>query len=259
MLVNRRWGRLQGRPAIGSVAAVLLVVPLLLALAMPAFGAAAKKLSDPSVSPRSGTTTTKITFEVTYSRPLPPVFVRVVIAGKNHAMTRVSGGDWSGKDQFRFSGKLAKGTHDVLFQGSGVKDLPAGTVKITAEPAPTPKAHTEADAQAHTEADAQADAEGDTEAHAQTEPDPCAQPDRRPRSAPTPTPNPNPRPARRRSRHRVPPRTRRPALRRPRLSPAPCRAPARPVDPAAADQADRADRADRAVARAPSYRLPIPR
>ena len=109
MLVNRRWGRLLGRPAIGSVAGVLLVVPLLLALAMPAFGAAAKKLSDPSVSPRSGTTTTKITFEVTYSRPLPPVFVRVVIGGKNHAMTRVGGGDWSGKDRFRFSGKLAEG------------------------------------------------------------------------------------------------------------------------------------------------------
>jgi len=52
VLVNRRWGRLLGRPAIGSVAGVLLVVPLLLALAMPAFGAAAKKLSDASVSPR---------------------------------------------------------------------------------------------------------------------------------------------------------------------------------------------------------------
>ena len=101
MLVNRRWGRLLGRPAIGSVAGVLLVVPLLLALAMPAFGAAAKKLSDPSVSPGSGTTTTKITFEVTYTRPIPPVFVRVVIGGKNHPMTVVGGGDWTGKGRFR--------------------------------------------------------------------------------------------------------------------------------------------------------------
>src|SRR6188508_1266543 len=84
VLVNRRWGRLLGRPAIGSFAGVLLVVPLLLALALPVSGAAARKLSDPNVSPRSGTTTTKITFEVTYSRPLPPLYVRVVVGGKNY-------------------------------------------------------------------------------------------------------------------------------------------------------------------------------
>ena len=180
MLVNRRWGRLLGRPAIGSVAGVLLVVPLLLALAMPAFGAAAKKLSDPSVSPRSGTTTTKITFEVTYSRPIPPVFVRVVIGGKNHAMTRVGGGDWSGKDQFRFSGKLAEGHPRHRLPGFRRQGPACGYRQDHGRACADAQAHAEADAQAHAEADAQtdtqadteADAEADAEVHAQAEPDP---------------------------------------------------------------------------------------
>ena len=126
MLVNRRWGRLSTRrPALGSVAAALLVIPLLLAFALPVSGAAAKKLTDASVSPRSGTTSTKIAFEVTYTMPMKPVGVWVVVGGKKHAMSRLGDGEWSGKDRFRWAGELPAGTHD---------------------------------AQAHPEADAQADA-----------------------------------------------------------------------------------------------------
>src|SRR4029450_3321683 len=111
MVLDNRGGRPRvRRPALGSVAVVLLVVPLLLAFAVPVFGAAAKKLSDPNVSPRSGSTSTQVGFEVTYSRAMAAAFVRVVISGKNHAMTQVDGGDWSGVGRFRWSGKLPVGT-----------------------------------------------------------------------------------------------------------------------------------------------------
>jgi hypothetical protein len=145
---------------------MLLVVPLLLAAALPTFGAAARKLTDPTVSPRSGTTSTKIVFEVTYTRPLTPGYVRVVVGGTNHKMSKVSGGDWSGEGRFRWSGTLPAGTHSVVFQGSGVKDLAAGTVKITVPPKPKPD----------------------------PTPTPKPKPSPTPKPDPTPTPKPDPSP-----------------------------------------------------------------
>jgi uncharacterized membrane protein YgcG len=175
MVVNNR----RGGPAIASIAAALLVVPLLLAVAMPVFGAAAKKLTDPSVTPRSGTTSTKVVFEVTYTMPLKPIDVRVVVGGKKHTMGRLGDGEWTGKGRFRWAGTLPAGTHDVVFQGTGVKDLAAGTVKISApKPDPTPKPTPKPTPEPTPKPT--------------PKPDPTATP--APRTAPTPTPTPSPTP-----------------------------------------------------------------
>jgi hypothetical protein len=120
------------------VAIALLAALLLLLSAMPAFGAAARKLSDAVVSPRNGTTATTVVFEVIYTRPMKPDYVRVRVGGTNHAMTLQTAGTWSGEGRFRWAGRLAAGTHEVVFQGSGVKDLAAGTVTITVPPTPKP-------------------------------------------------------------------------------------------------------------------------
>ena len=115
------------RTAIGSV---LVAALLVLATASPAL-AAPPKLVDATVSPRSGTTATTIVFEVRYERPWAPEWIHVRVGGTPYPMSRVGSGDWVPGSLFRYAGKLPVGSHSVVFQASGVRDLAAGNVAIS--------------------------------------------------------------------------------------------------------------------------------
>src|SRR4029077_18927372 len=78
----------------GSVAAALLFV---LAIALPALAAQGPtRLSDASVSPRSGTTAKTFTLAVTYKsqNDSPADFVKVKIGSSTYAMSRATAADW---------------------------------------------------------------------------------------------------------------------------------------------------------------------
>jgi hypothetical protein len=151
-------------PLVAAWAAILLV----LAMVVPALATdGPTQLSDASVSPRTGTTTTTITFEVRYHNHegSAPDHVNVLIDGAAHAMT--GDGNWRQGVVMHWAGKLAVGTHHVAFEAADtrrfVSHLDAGTVTIRApEPTPTPK--------------------------------PTATPEPTPRSTPAPTPKPTPEP-----------------------------------------------------------------
>jgi len=101
-------------------------------------------LSVPSVSPRTGTPDTPITFEVTYRNHegSEPAWVRVVIDGDSFAMS-AHGSDWKEGVRFTLVTTLSVGTHSVVFEAADSRkftdSLDAGTVVIEAPtPAPTP-------------------------------------------------------------------------------------------------------------------------
>ncbi|MFL5779231.1 MAG: hypothetical protein ACJ761_09840 [Chloroflexota bacterium] len=111
-----------------GVALGVLVAVLGLALASP-MAAAPPRLRDASVSPRSGTTATAITFSVRYFGPSAPEWVRVRVGSVSYSLG-LSGG------RYVTTRKLAAGTHPITFQAKGSRDLGAGSVTI--RPAPTP-------------------------------------------------------------------------------------------------------------------------
>ncbi len=163
------------RPSgVGVVARALAAAVVLLAtiIGPVAADAGPTRLSDASVSDRSGTPTTSITFTVAYRNRegSPANWVRVVVAGSTHAMSLVAEGDWKREVRFRWTGKLPVGTHDVVFAAMS-RDrfndtLAAGTVTIS--PPPTPKPTPE------------------------PTPEPTPKPTAKPTPAPTPEPTPRP-------------------------------------------------------------------
>lgn len=135
----------------GATAAAMLVM---LALVAPAgAGESPTHLSNPDVSPRTGTTDTAISFAVTYRHALglPPAWVRVVIDGTGHRMTSDGGTDWSTGVLHTLVMTLPAGTHEVRFTAADPAGFrhAVGAGKVTIEdgpdptppptPAPTPK------------------------------------------------------------------------------------------------------------------------
>ena len=100
------------------------------------------RLSEPDVSPRSGTTRTVVSFTVVYRNRegSPPDWVRVTVAGATHAMRPLDPLDQV-KDGVRYSfkGRLPVGTHSVTFTSRGrdkFEDALAGG-KVTIKAAST--------------------------------------------------------------------------------------------------------------------------
>jgi hypothetical protein len=144
-LIALRGGASRFRTGFAVAAAALFVAAL---LAVPAGTlAASTQLSNPSVTPTSGTTATTYSFAITYTNHEgsgAPNEVSVVIDGVKHAM--VAGGtDWKSGVRFTYSAKLPAGNHSIVFHSVGrgrfTYDLPAGSVSVGAAPTlkPTPK------------------------------------------------------------------------------------------------------------------------
>ncbi|MEA2519067.1 MAG: hypothetical protein QOF49_1147, partial [Chloroflexota bacterium] len=163
-----------------SLCAALVLVLLVVAPALANQGPT--KLYEPAVSPRTGTPTTTIVFEVLYRNRegSAPDHVSVVIDGVAHAMTGSGGTNWKAGARSTWSTKLAAGTHAISFEAADTRRfsdaVAAGTVTITAPTAtPTPKPS--------------ATAVPTPTARPTTTPHPTSTP--RPTSAPTPTPRPS--------------------------------------------------------------------
>ncbi len=159
---------------------ITFVVALLVTLTVVApvgAGAGPTRLSDPAVSPRSGTTQTTISVAVQYRNRegSPADWVRVRIGGTTYAMRHTGGTDWKNGTTFSWSGRLPAGSHSVAISAMSrdrfEDSLSAGTVTITAPPTPTPKATPK------------------------PTPRPTATPAPTPRATPTPAPRPTPTPA----------------------------------------------------------------
>jgi hypothetical protein len=139
------------RPAATPLAALCAALFVVFALVAPVLAVEGPtKLYDPAVSPRTGTPTTTITFEVSYRNRegSAPDHVSVVIDGTAHLMTGV-GANWKGGSLNRWSTKLAAGTHTVSFEAASrdkfSDTVDGGKVTITVPtptaptPTPTPK------------------------------------------------------------------------------------------------------------------------
>ncbi len=134
--IHRHPGSGGVQPIIGAAAAALV---LLAVIALPA-GAheGSTRLSDASVTPRTGTPSTIIEFRVTYrsSADREPDYVRVRIDGTTHRMAG-HGTRWEHGVEFSYSTRLDVGTYQIVFEaadGHGGSDRDGGgTVRITAE------------------------------------------------------------------------------------------------------------------------------
>jgi hypothetical protein len=137
---TRNW-----RATAGFVAAVWAAVLVVLVSAAPAFAVEGPtKLDNPKVTPRSGTPTTTIVFEVRYRNRDgdAPDHINVVIDGAAHKMN-ATGTSWKTGVIARWSGKLPAGTHTVRFEAADTRKftdgIDSGSVTITTPtPAPTP-------------------------------------------------------------------------------------------------------------------------
>jgi hypothetical protein len=135
--------RVAASPLIAACAAVLVA----LAFVVPVLAVeGSTKLLDPSVSPRTGTTATTITFTVVYRNREGSAadYVKVVIDGRAHLMSSDGTTDWHDGVRHKWSGKLSVGTHSVRFDAAGrdkfTDTVNAGTVTIgrSTSPSPTP-------------------------------------------------------------------------------------------------------------------------
>jgi hypothetical protein len=141
-LIALRAGASRVRAGVAVAATTLLVVVLLVA---PGGALASSvRLSDAAVTPRTGTSATTFTFGVTYTNKQgsgAPNEIFVVIDGVSHTMV-AQGSDWRNGVRFIFKTRLPVGTHTIAFHSLGrdrfVDDLPAGTAKVSAAPAPRP-------------------------------------------------------------------------------------------------------------------------
>ena len=140
--VRTRFRRLAANPLLAACAAVLVV----LALAAPVVAAEGPtKLFQPNVSPRAGTTSTRIVFTVWYRNRegSAPDHVSAVVDGVAHAMT-AHGSDWRDGVRFTWSTRLRAGSHAIDFVAADTRRFSdrvgAGSVTISAPaPAPTPR------------------------------------------------------------------------------------------------------------------------
>jgi hypothetical protein len=125
--------------------AVAAAVFVLLAVALPVgAGEGPTKLLDATAGPRTGTTTTTISFSVTYRNRegSAPDYVRVLIDGSAHDMSDDGGTDWKHGVGHTFTTTLPAGAHDITFEASDTRRFTAtadgGTVTIKDPPPPTP-------------------------------------------------------------------------------------------------------------------------
>ena len=132
------------RPAAAPLAAIGAAFLIVLAFVVPVLAVEGPtQLDNASVSPRAGTTSTTITFQVRYRNRegSAPDHVYVVIDGTPH---RMSGGGttWKAGVTVRWSSRLAIGKHHVSFEAADTRKFTAqidgGTVTITAPPSPSP-------------------------------------------------------------------------------------------------------------------------
>jgi hypothetical protein len=145
---HRRRTRGGTRPWVGALAAAVV---LLIMLAVPMSAASSKtKLSNATVSPRTGGTTTKIAVSVVYQNAngSRADSVNVSFDSATHEMVRDATGSWGKGVTFRWSGTVAQGRHDVVIHARAKDNsdatLSAGTVTIALPPptpTPTPKPH----------------------------------------------------------------------------------------------------------------------
>ena len=142
VLIERR--TLNRRPAAAPLAALGAAVLIVLAFVVPVLAIEGPtKLDNASVSPRSGTTSTTIKFQVRYRNRegSAPDHVYVIIDGTRH---RMSGGGttWKTGVTLRWSSRLPVGRHHVSFEAADTRkfsdQIDGGTVTITAPPSPTP-------------------------------------------------------------------------------------------------------------------------
>jgi hypothetical protein len=122
------------RPLVKSFTSVIAVLVLLAMLAVPVAADAPVKLSQPSVSPASGTTATTFTFKVTYRGRdgSPPDYVRVRVGDRAYAMVP-TGADWKRGAEFRFRGKLPAGDYKILFitrNGKATNEIAGQTIHV---------------------------------------------------------------------------------------------------------------------------------
>jgi hypothetical protein len=152
LLIERRTRnrRARRRAILTPLAALAAALFILLGAALPALAVEGPtQLDHASVTPRTGTTSTLISFDVRYRNRegSEPDHVHVVIDGVPHAMSW-SGSTWKSGVDVHWSGHLPLGTHTVSFEAADTRKftdaLDGGTVTIsnptpTPTPAPTPK------------------------------------------------------------------------------------------------------------------------
>ena len=135
----------QQRPAATPLAALCAAVLVLFAIVAPVWANEGPTgLVDPTISPRTGTPSTTISFAVTYRNHegSAPGHVSVVIDGTAQVMSGGGGTNWKSGVVYRWSTTLAAGSHAISFEAAG-KDkfsntASGGTVTITAPPPPLP-------------------------------------------------------------------------------------------------------------------------
>ena len=172
------------------IGGLIAAVALLALLAMPIAAVSSKtKLSNATVTPRTGGTSTTFVFTVVYQNAngSRANIVNVVVGGQTHQMSAQLGGSWGKGVTFKWSGKLPAGRHNVVINAQA-KDkseasLPAGSVTVNApasatppppKPKPTPRPTPEP-----------------TQAPRTTPPPNPTDPPSIDSTAPTPTPNPD--------------------------------------------------------------------
>ncbi len=135
-----------GSVRVRSLAAAVLLIFAAVAPALAAQSVSSPvNLSDPAVSPASGTTTTDFTFTVTYHDQghVAPAYVRVSVAGSLHAMTASGdGGQWRHDVAFSATFRLPAGSWHSQFQAvdvdGAVGSIDGPTVTVQG-PSPTPR------------------------------------------------------------------------------------------------------------------------
>jgi hypothetical protein len=133
-----------GHPAIRAVLAAMLLLAVTV-LPTSAAGSGPTSLVNAEIDPTTATTTTVITFAVTFrnSQGGDPEYVRVRIGDAVHAMEPTTDSqDWKKGGRFVYRGKLKAGTYAVTFVASDAKrhetSLAAGSVTVKPAPTPTP-------------------------------------------------------------------------------------------------------------------------
>jgi hypothetical protein len=120
----------------GSLGAIFLLLAVLAGTAAGVEGPT--KLSNASVSPRSGSPTTRITFAIDYRNRegSEPDHVRVLIDGRQHDMRASGTPDYKSGVRYSYRATLPAGTHRVSFAAADTRRFTAsiggGTVRITA-------------------------------------------------------------------------------------------------------------------------------
>jgi hypothetical protein len=119
-----------------SLGAVFLLLAVLSATVAAVEGPTS--LSNPTVSPRSGSPTTRITFAIDYRNRegSAPDHVRVLIDGRRHDMRAAGALDYRNGVRYTYRATLPAGTHRVSFEAADTRRFSAstsgGTVRITA-------------------------------------------------------------------------------------------------------------------------------